>query len=789
MADDSLLDGVVGSEGRQVGFAGTHPSPPAMHVEFEDIEPGPWGARAQVGGPTYGQPPSLEPSQRSSSRTPSQPSPRPSGQRGRRAAPMPEGVETNRPTFGAGKRARLASAPSTPDPAGTGYERSDNPQPPARHLGPSPGDDRTPGDDLRPRPRHASSSPASSNPAPSSPASSSSVHSTSWEPGPQPPDDTPGWDRSGAHATSPTSHAGSPTSHAGSPTSHAGPGDWTRWTEPTGSSSRPAGRRRRDVPPDSEPVRGSRHAAGENPQGVSAFPTATPATPHSGSPGPVGDETWSRWTSAVGDRAADDPGASARTWSATVGGSDLGAHAAERSRTDGSHRSPTDVEGSDVSPSWAVSDPVDLLADLPDVPTYRDDEPGEPTPDHVDSRATASHPRPSGPDRPGPATELTARFDASWDRGDGWHHGGAHAGPPSTSPPSTSELETSGPATRFGDRGSHVDDRSGRHDPASPEATDRFADPADPWGPRQPTTAGRHARDPGRQTPHLDSDQRPTDSAAADLPTRAERSHERPSQHTERLYSRRRELPDDYPEYLRPRGHRLPEAKEADATKQTDPRPLSAARSSRSTPHARDALAPRADERLRRSGRPTPPERGLPAWAAVLIALGSGLAVSVVDLLVTGRLSALFSLGFVLTAFGIAAGVRRSDMFTAGVLPPLAALGTFTVLAVAMPERLGDFSLPLAILVGLASKAWTLVAATALSLGTIAFRVLTRRDEDDPDDLNGNEPPAGPSAARAARRRSSSRWLSALLRAAGNRAAGGTRGRPRRVRQAPKRRS
>ncbi|MEQ7010812.1 DUF6542 domain-containing protein [Actinopolymorpha sp. B17G11] len=166
---------------------------------------------------------------------------------------------------------------------------------------------------------------------------------------------------------------------------------------------------------------------------------------------------------------------------------------------------------------------------------------------------------------------------------------------------------------------------------------------------------------------------------------------------------------------------------------------------------ARSGRAKRSGHRVRRT-RPV----GLPAFLAVPVAILGGLGAAFLDLYLTGHLGVLFSLGFVLTSFGVAAGIRRSDIFTAGVLPPLAALATFAGIGVTSPERLGGTSSPVvAVLSGLATESWTLVAASSLTLGTIALRVAVGRSRS--SDLSVDESFGGPSAAQVAARRSDSR--------------------------------
>lgn len=142
-----------------------------------------------------------------------------------------------------------------------------------------------------------------------------------------------------------------------------------------------------------------------------------------------------------------------------------------------------------------------------------------------------------------------------------------------------------------------------------------------------------------------------------------------------------------------------------------------------------------------RAGRPErkPRASGMSGWLGILISVGASLVTAGLDLMLTNQLGLFFMLSSILTAFGVAAAVRRPDVFTAGVLPPLAALATFIVLGALVPMRLsGITDRPTAILAALASESWTLVAATAIALGTIAVRVALTRP---PKQAEEEEPP------------------------------------------------
>ncbi|GAA5023875.1 hypothetical protein GCM10023317_69180 [Actinopolymorpha pittospori] len=204
----------------------------------------------------------------------------------------------------------------------------------------------------------------------------------------------------------------------------------------------------------------------------------------------------------------------------------------------------------------------------------------------------------------------------------------------------------------------------------------------------------------------------------------------------------------DYPDDLRPRrGRRGADGTSAEPRADRTRRPDQAG----SRPERADAdPAERARTTKRRDRRPR--QSGMPPLVGVLVGIGGSAAGAALDLVVTGGLGVLFSLCFVLTAFGVAAGIRRSDVFTAGVLPPLSALATFVGVGALAPERLGGTSSPLgAVLAGLAAESWTLVAACALALGTIGLRVALGEA---PPEVSAEEPLEDPSEAPGAARRS-----------------------------------
>jgi hypothetical protein len=103
--------------------------------------------------------------------------------------------------------------------------------------------------------------------------------------------------------------------------------------------------------------------------------------------------------------------------------------------------------------------------------------------------------------------------------------------------------------------------------------------------------------------------------------------------------------------------------------------------------------------------------------------LAAGL-LSLVDLAITGRLSLFFDLSFIVVCTVAALAVRRSELFTVGVLPPVVMVAVLAVLAVVEPASLTVDHLGFAstLLTGLAHHAAALVAAHGAVLAIVAAR-------------------------------------------------------------------
>jgi hypothetical protein len=119
---------------------------------------------------------------------------------------------------------------------------------------------------------------------------------------------------------------------------------------------------------------------------------------------------------------------------------------------------------------------------------------------------------------------------------------------------------------------------------------------------------------------------------------------------------------------------------------------------------------------------------GMPARGVVIVTLlGSG-ACAAIDVALTGRLSLFFDLCFVTVCLAGAMAVRRADLFTAGVLAPLAFAAVVLAVSLGSPQAIvaaGDVSR--VFLTGLAQHAGALVSGYAVALGTVAGRVAAAR--------------------------------------------------------------
>jgi hypothetical protein len=174
--------------------------------------------------------------------------------------------------------------------------------------------------------------------------------------------------------------------------------------------------------------------------------------------------------------------------------------------------------------------------------------------------------------------------------------------------------------------------------------------------------------------------------------------------------------------------------RESDPTRLPRPRaarsyPLPTTSPSRRAPPSTRTPATRSTHSHRRregAGLETSLGHGIPGRGIILLGHSAAFAVAAVDIALNHQLTLFFSLGFVLIGLVCALSVRRSDLFTAGVLPPLLLAAVVGVFAVILPSAVGtpSGSISHAWVAGLAHHAGGLVCAHAAALLMIALRLL-----------------------------------------------------------------
>jgi Domain of unknown function (DUF6542) len=128
---------------------------------------------------------------------------------------------------------------------------------------------------------------------------------------------------------------------------------------------------------------------------------------------------------------------------------------------------------------------------------------------------------------------------------------------------------------------------------------------------------------------------------------------------------------------------------------------------------------------------------------AVVLGVALALTVASLDLLVFGRLTLFFDIGFVLLCVALALLVRPSDFFTIGVLPPLLMVGVFALIGVARPDVIADATdgVVQAVVSGLSHHAGALIVGYLLSLAVLAVRhrVLRQRERSQRERRRGRQ--------------------------------------------------
>ena len=115
---------------------------------------------------------------------------------------------------------------------------------------------------------------------------------------------------------------------------------------------------------------------------------------------------------------------------------------------------------------------------------------------------------------------------------------------------------------------------------------------------------------------------------------------------------------------------------------------------------------------------------GLTGRATVLAATAAACLIAAFDAALTGRISFFFDLCFVVLCLALASGVRRRDLFTAAVLPPLLLAVVVAGAAVLAPATLAaSDGLSAVFLKGLAAHAGALLWGYAVALATVGARI------------------------------------------------------------------
>lgn len=119
---------------------------------------------------------------------------------------------------------------------------------------------------------------------------------------------------------------------------------------------------------------------------------------------------------------------------------------------------------------------------------------------------------------------------------------------------------------------------------------------------------------------------------------------------------------------------------------------------------------------------------GIPGRGVCILSLVAVVACAGLDLALTSAITMFFDLCFVTVCLVAAMAVRRRDLFTTGVLPPLLFAAVVGVVAVTSPDTFvqvgGGFK---AFMTGLAVHAPALVAGYAVALITVGSRVSASR--------------------------------------------------------------
>jgi hypothetical protein len=113
-----------------------------------------------------------------------------------------------------------------------------------------------------------------------------------------------------------------------------------------------------------------------------------------------------------------------------------------------------------------------------------------------------------------------------------------------------------------------------------------------------------------------------------------------------------------------------------------------------------------------------------PGRQVVVLGLALALTAVLLDVAVTGSVTWIFDISFVVLCAALAVLVAPKDMFTVGVLPPLIMVVVFVLVAIGDVEALGqrDDSTAQAVVSGLAHHSLSLCLGYGLALALLAQR-------------------------------------------------------------------
>jgi hypothetical protein len=119
---------------------------------------------------------------------------------------------------------------------------------------------------------------------------------------------------------------------------------------------------------------------------------------------------------------------------------------------------------------------------------------------------------------------------------------------------------------------------------------------------------------------------------------------------------------------------------------------------------------------------------GMPARGVIVLSLLACAICAAADCALTGTLTMFFDLCFITVCLVGAMGVRREDLFTTGVLAPLALAASVLLVTVAVPDAfVAGGSMSRAFFTGLAAHAAALVCGYGVALAVVGGRVAARR--------------------------------------------------------------